>query len=143
MRVTQVLTFDEYWNSADFQRKKPNLRGSKKVAFGDNIYHKSANGKWLQIDSHHSYKNGVPNNHNIKNDTQTDRLLASNDYAYWGGFGPAIPKLFRNFEGFDICARRNHKSLFPVEMVTQFVAWFRSLDAHGFIGPPLDWDNTP
>jgi hypothetical protein len=41
MRVTGTLTFEEYWDDPRFQSKKPNLRGSKKQAFGDNIYHRN------------------------------------------------------------------------------------------------------
>ena len=38
MQVTEVLTFDEYFDDVRFQTKKPNLGGSLKQAFGDNIY---------------------------------------------------------------------------------------------------------
>jgi hypothetical protein len=37
MRVTEIITFNQYWNDPRFQRKKPKLNGSKKQAFGDNI----------------------------------------------------------------------------------------------------------
>src|SRR5712672_36303 len=40
MRVSAAMTFNEYWNDPRFQDKKPNMRGSKKQAFGDNIYSK-------------------------------------------------------------------------------------------------------
>ena len=42
MRVTESMTFEQYWNDPRFQKKKPNLRGSKKQAFGDNIYFRNA-----------------------------------------------------------------------------------------------------
>src|SRR6266446_9096276 len=38
MRVTGAMTFNQYWSDPRFQAKQPNLRGSKKQAFGDNIY---------------------------------------------------------------------------------------------------------
>ena len=38
MKVTDSCTFDEYWTNPSFQCKKPNLRGSLKQAYGDNIY---------------------------------------------------------------------------------------------------------
>jgi hypothetical protein len=47
--------------------KKPNLRGSKKQAFGDNIYSRNAQGnRWCQADSHHSLKDGTPNLSNVR-----------------------------------------------------------------------------
>ena len=39
MRVEEITTYDEYWKSPRFERKRPFLRGSKMRAFGDNIYH--------------------------------------------------------------------------------------------------------
>ena len=142
MRVTETMTFDEYWKDDRFQRKIPNLRGSKKQAFGDNIYFKKDAVRWHQLDSHHSYRGGVPNPYNILNDTQTDRVLLSTDFTYWGGSGPEIPSELRDYDGFDICALRNHKSRFPDDMIAWFVDWFRSLDACGYLGPPLDWTRT-
>ena len=94
------------------------MRGSKKQAFGDNIYHRDKKtGRWQQADSHHSYADGTPNRRNIANDTQTDRMLISDDFIYWGGSGPAIPKRFRTFDGLDICGKRNYKNSFPIKMV--------------------------
>lgn len=143
MRVTDTMTFNEYWENKRFRPKNPNLRGSKKQAFGDNIYFKDDAGKWHQQDSHHSYEDGTPNPDNIIRDTQADRVLLSTDYAYWGGSGPEIPQKFRDYGEYDICAKRNHKCWFPEEMVNDFVDWFRSLNKKGYLDEPLDWPNTP
>ena len=40
MCVDAAIPFNEYWNGPRYQEKKANLRGSKKQAFGDNIYFK-------------------------------------------------------------------------------------------------------
>jgi len=143
MRVTDALTFDQYWEDARFQAKRPNLRGSKKQAFGDNIYHRNKKTRhWMQVDSHHSLSDGTPNSRNIDNDTQTDRMLVSDLFIYWGGSGPAIPKTFRNFQGLDICGKRGHKNDFPEKMVHEFVAWLESLGQTGYCGDPLDWTKS-
>lgn len=143
MLVEDTLTFTEYWSSDLFRRKRPILKHSKKRAFGDNIYFKDEKGQWHQEDSHHSYRAGYPNPYNIQRDTKADRVLISTVYAYWGDSGPQIPRLFRNYDGFDICAIRGHKCRFPEDLVRGFVAWFRSLDAQGYLGEPADWTNTP
>ncbi len=143
MRVTEKMTYNEYWSDPRFQQKRPNLRGSLKQAFGDNIYHKDYNNKWHQIDSHHSYQGGAPNMYNIRNDTQSDNILIGTEYAYWGGTGPKIDMKFRNYNGDDICAGRNHRSKFPPGLVEDFIAWFHTLEAHGFLGEPMDWSETP
>jgi hypothetical protein len=143
MLVGEAMSFNEYWADPRFQRKRPNLRGSKKQAFGDNIYFKDGAGVWQQLDSHHSLVGGAPNPVNVKHDTQTDRVLIGEHFAYCGGSGPSIPAALRHFQGLDICARRNHKSRFREALIAGFVAWFHSLNAQGFCGAPLDWCKTP
>lgn len=144
MRIEETLSFDQYWSDARFARKKPNLRGSKKQAFGDNIYsRKGSSAPWRQINSHHSFPDGKRNALNVHNDTQTNRMLLSRHFVYWGGSGPKIPKKFRNWEGVDICAKRAHRSRFPLEMVDAFVSWIYSFSERGFVSEPLDWRRTP
>ena len=142
MCVTGSMTFNDYWRAREFQGKKPNLRGSVKQAFGDNIYFKDNDSQWRQMDSHHSYPNGVPNRHNILHDTQVDRILISQDYAYWGESGLEIPSRFRDYKGDDICASRGHKCRFPSGLVDDFVFWFRSLKAKGFLDKPQNWSRS-
>lgn len=139
MRVAEAMTFNQYWADDRFQMKKPNLRGSTKQRFGDNIYFRGRDGKWRQIDSHHSLEDGLPNQHNIRHDTSTDNVLIGGTYAYWGGSGPKIPSRFRN-QGHDLCkSGPGHKCHFPDAMVDEFVTWFTALDEQGFLGEPLDW----
>ena len=142
MRVTEVLNFDQYWSDARFQKKKPNLRGSKKQAFGDNIYHRDATThRWRQLNSHHSFPNGMPNPANVTVDTGTNRILVSSDFTYWGGMGPVLPKHFRDYgpSHETVCAGRGHRNHFPTEVVEELIAWIRSLDQSGYSGEPLDW----
>ena len=143
MRISETMTFDDYWWDERFKRKQPNMKGSSKQAFGDNIYHRDENGRWQQQDSHHSYENGLLNHHNIDHDTSADRVLIGADYMYWGGFGPMIPLKFRDYDGFDICAGHGHKSRFPDSLVADFEAWLRSLRVEGYLGRPLDWPGMP
>ena len=144
MQVTEAMSFNDYWSDSRFQQKKPNLRGSKKQAFGDNIYYRDAvTCEWNQLDSHHSYPDGTPNIKNIDNDTKTDRVLISEDYIYWGGEGPQIPELFRDFCGHDLCkVGMGHKCKFPDNMVADFVDWIRSSEDQGYSGTPLDWSSS-
>ena len=145
MCVTEILTFDEYWEDQRFLAKRPNLRGSQKQAFGDNIYHRVQSGNWIQEDSHHSLDGGIQNPRNIANDTQTDRVLISDDYVYWGDSGPKLPGRFRDHGGIDICtSTQGHKSrIFTERLIGDFIAWVRQRDENGYVGDPLDWDRTP
>ena len=139
MRVSETFTFNDYWFDERFLNKRPNLQGSLKQAFGDNIYFQDENGCWNQRNSHHSYENGVPNIHNIERDTQANRVLAGVDFVYWGGSGPQIDPAFRDYKDYDVCAGHGHRCRFPVSLVQDFIEWLHSLDQHGYIGEPLDW----
>ena len=141
MNVTETMTFQEYWEDERFVNKRPFMHGSKKQSFGDNIYHRVGT-RWYQEDSHHSLESGAQNKRNIANDTQTNKVLVSTDFIYYGGSGPVIPKKFRNFGGVDICGRRGHKNRFPEKMVIQFVEWLRLRNESGFHGAPLDWSKS-
>ncbi len=140
MKVSEILTYDQYWNDPRFHQKKPNLEGSLKQAFGDNVYHRNRKtGKWIQENSHHSHEDGRPNAANIRHDTQTPRVLISAEFAYWGGAGPVIPSRFRSYKGRDVCAHRGHKSNFPKDLVEAFAAWIQSLGESGYVGAPSDF----
>ena len=39
MRVTEKITFNEYWTNPKFLDKKPIRNGSQKIMVGDNIYY--------------------------------------------------------------------------------------------------------
>ena len=136
------MPFNAYWNSKRYRKKRPNLFGSTKQAYGDNIYFRDSDGQWRQENSHHSYADGTPNADNIAPDTRVDRVLLSENFAYWGGFGPVMPREFRNTNGVDICARRGHKSRFSRQLVANFIAWFVALDEHGYRSSPLEWSRT-
>jgi hypothetical protein len=145
MRVTGAMTFEEYWADPRFQTKKVNLRGSKKQAFGDNIYSRSrATGRWRQANSHHSLPDGSPNPLNVKADTGTNRILFSDDFVYWGGDGPALLQRFLRYgpRHESVCAGRGHKNHFPPRIVEDLVAWIRSRKETGYCGEPLDWQKT-
>ena len=142
MRVSEGLSFNEYWQDRRFLQKRPNLRGSMKQAFGDNIYFRDQDDSWHQEDSHHSYSDGSQNRHNIANDTQADRVLVGVEYSYWGGDGPCFPLRFKDYNGEDLYAGRGHKCRFSEEFVSDFVAWFRSLGINGYLGIPRDWSKA-
>ena len=137
MCVSEILSFQRYWEDPRFRRKRPDLRGSLKQAFGDNIYYQDLKtGQWRQKDSHHSLIYGEQNQANIDRDTGSDRVLISDNFVYWGGEGPEIPQ----FQGCSICkAGAGHKSNFPCDLVQEFIDWLRSLGDSGYRGTPLDW----
>ena len=85
MKVTEKLTFQDYWEDARFSLKKPCRNGSNVMMLGDNIYHKNGDGNWIQEDSHHSNADGSANLFNLDRDTgDSDQVLVSNFFFYFG-----------------------------------------------------------
>jgi hypothetical protein len=107
MKVSRSITFNEYWTNPNFQDKRPIRNGSLKMIVGDNIYHK-LNGEWQQLDSHHSFSDGSANIHNIKNDTQTDAVLVSDYFFYFGSAALEIPTTILQNLGY--ANHRNHRT---------------------------------
>lgn len=137
MRVTEKLTFNEYWECPRFQYKKPVLNGSLKQMYGDNIY-VQRDGKWMQANSHHSNENGSPNMHNVRRDTSHPFVLVSNHFYYLGGKAISIPLQFCGAGGHDICHRRQgHRYNFPREFAAAFLDWLESTNVPGCQGDPL------
>ena len=85
MKISEKIGFQNYWDDQRFSLKKPLRNGSRVQMLGDNIYHKSGDGSWIQEDSHHSNPDGSPNTINVKRDTgRNDRVLISNCFIYFG-----------------------------------------------------------
>ena len=141
MQVAEVLNFDKYWNDPRFLQKRPNLNGSLKVIYGDNIYHREG-ARWLQADSHHSLEKGLPNNANIEWDTRVDRLLVATKFVYWGKEAPMIPSQFRPFlkTGDDICCKSRGHRVFGEEIATAFAGWLEKQGKWGCLGEPLEFN---
>ncbi|MBQ3545596.1 MAG: hypothetical protein IJA34_11540 [Lachnospiraceae bacterium] len=93
MRVDEILTFDEYWEDNRFKIKRPFFNKGVIYMYGDNIYH-HINDSWVQEESHHSMQDGSTNYINLNRDTQTNRVLISKDFYYFGNNAVSIPKEF-------------------------------------------------
>lgn len=142
MRAEEALTFERYWRDPRFRRKRPDLRGSRKLSFGDNIYSRARDGSWRQLPSHHSLHDGSANPGNVTTDTSVNRMLAGRKFVYFGGSGPRVPDKLRHFgpAGEDlIIGGRNHKCRFSPELVAAAVGWLESLPERGVLGRPGDW----
>lgn len=136
MRVTEVMSFDEYWNDQRFVLKRADLRGSQKRRYGDNIYHRDASGDWIQEDSRHSRADGTPEPAHLKRDTShTERVLISDDFVYFGAVGTRLPEAEW---GFQLRSGRGHRNHFETHQVNTVVDWLSDL-GRGIKGSPFDW----
>ncbi len=139
MKVTEAISFDDYFTDARFQQKKPDLSGSLKRCFGDNIYSRNDNGDWTQLDSHHSLRDGSPNPKNIATDTSTNRVLLSTEFVYFGADAPLLPAALRSRGPSGICAGRAYRVNFEAGVEAAFMTWYRKLGAAGQNGTPWEW----
>lgn len=137
MRVSETLTFDAYWADDRFALKRPDLTGSRMRAFGDNIYRHEGD-EWRQLDSHHSLPGGIVNDLNLADDTETDRVLVAEDFAYFGANAKPIPDAFVGEGPHNICARRGHKKTFDAQTEAGFLEWLDRLP-RGCSGRPDRW----
>lgn len=104
-KVSEVLTYDQYWDDLRFSQKKPVMNGSRKKLYGDNIYHHGLGGEWIQEDSHHSNNDGTANLYNLERDTNTtDHVLVCNEFIYFGESMIDLPDAFE----YCICRNRGH-----------------------------------
>lgn len=138
MRVSEAMTYDDYWNDPRFHSKKPVMNSSRMRGYGDNIYHRSLDDEWIQADSHHSLEGGVANAKNLDDDTETDRVLIAKEFWYFGSSAPIIPARFRGEGRADICGGRGYKVNFADGLVDEFLAWVHTLPAR-YRGRPDRW----
>jgi hypothetical protein len=124
MQVTDAVIFEKYWEDLEFRAKRPVRNGSRKTIVGDNIYHRSPSSKkWQQEDSHHSKPDGSPDPHNIQHDTQTNRVLVSSRFYYFGRTAPRVPEEILGDLGF-----RNgigHR-VFSIQDAQPFLSWLET-----------------
>lgn len=137
MRVEEKMTYNEYWLDGRFTRKRPRYDGSLKQAYGDNIYHQSPDGAWGQIDSHHSEPDGTPNTEHANHDTQTNAVLISRRFSYFGSDAVDFKLLSFLMPGAPRSHRRNSDADDP-EVVKDLAAELGGLP-RGLIGRPSGW----
>ncbi|MDN7427946.1 hypothetical protein [Burkholderia sp. AU45388] len=137
MRVSSSITFNEYWENPLYRDKKPVRNGSKKMMVGDNIYHKVA-GDWAQLNSHHSHPDGSPNVHNVRNDTQTDAVLVSDYFFYFGASAIEIPAAL--LQKINYRNARHHRvfDISDVEPILKFIE--SNFTANRVLGDPFDFE---
>ncbi|MCE7518232.1 hypothetical protein LZG37_08805 [Halomonas titanicae] len=90
MKVTEKISFQEYWEDERYLLKKPCRNGSNVMMLGDNIYHQDTKGNWIQEDSHHSNADGSQSIENLERDTGTSNHVLISDFFFYFG-SQAIP----------------------------------------------------
>ncbi|TAY27683.1 hypothetical protein ELH93_28565 (plasmid) [Rhizobium leguminosarum] len=142
MQVSQVMSFNEYWDSPNFLSKRPVRNGSRCMMLGDNIYNRDSDGAWHQMDSHHSQPDGSPDPDNIRNDTQTNRVLISDRFFYFGKEAPEVPADILTKMGYRNL--RNHR-VFKDDECTVLLNWLLngySQHTNEIMGDPFQFEKS-
>lgn len=136
MKVTEKLSFQEYWNDKRFNYKKPIMNGSLKQIHGDNIYF-NENNIWFQLDSHHSFYNGILNDENLRQDLSGEFVLISDCFVYLGEQNIKVPKKY-----VELCPTNRHRDYITVrnmELAEEFISSILNEYKMGIIGTPINW----
>jgi len=136
MCVKEKLSYDNYWNDARFFNKRPVMNGSRMQWYGDNIYHiDSSTGKFIQVNSHHSLKDGLINMNNYKRDLSGKFVLISEMYWYFGKEAILIPDNLKDI----IKSGRQYKRIYDTALIKAFVVWINKQQGNAFIGRPAQF----
>ena len=142
MRVDEKISFNEYWSNPLYNDKKPVRNGTKRMLVGDNIYHQNQNNQWLQADSHHSYADGSINIHNVENDTQTNNVLLSHHFFYFGQSAQQVPTSYLTEIGYR--NGRNYR-VFSLDECEKILQWLQNdykQSLNQLIDKPFDFDSS-
>lgn len=140
MCVSEIIAFETYDTDPRFSKKKPYRHGSRKQSCGDNIYYRGADGTWLQRDSFHSLANGTSNSDHIERDTAVNRVLVSDKYIYFGGYGPIVPKTLVDARGRGLCKIGIGRICFDdAGLLKAFTDWLSQLGVSGYQCAPHEW----
>ncbi|MBD5457219.1 MAG: hypothetical protein HDR27_01440 [Lachnospiraceae bacterium] len=131
MKVSETLTFDEYWIDKRFSSKRPVFDKSMTHKYGDNIYHHE-DGAWVQEMSHHSLNDQI-NVKNLTTDTRTDRVLIAKEFYYFGEEAILLPTEYQPLIGHG----RNHRVSNDSALIKSLIRYIRNQYSSGIQGLPF------
>lgn len=141
MKISETMSFQDYFQDPRFESKKPYRRGSRKQSCGDNIYfYDESKQAWQQLDSFHSTHDGQINADHVQRDTGINRVLVSDDFVYFGGGGPKFPDHLVSSDGRNICKQGiGHYCFDDPQLVERLEEWIRGMGVSGYQAPPFEW----
>lgn len=143
MQVDGACTFDQYSVDPAFRDKRPVRNGSSKMMVGDNIYRRDQDaGEWVQADSHHSNVDGTQNQDNVGHDTQTNRVLFSHHFYYFGQSAPEVPNAILDELGYTNGRNYRKFTLSKAEGLTSWLSDNYGTEIGTVLGDPFEFDDS-
>ncbi|MBN9286091.1 MULTISPECIES: hypothetical protein [unclassified Flavobacterium] len=139
MKVTEKITFQEYWEDPRFNNKKPVINGSLKQLHGDNIYFKDKNNDWHQLDSHHSGYEGELNEKNKKQDLSGKYVLISTEFSYFGNKAWRVPSKYSELCPSNNIRDRDFKTIINEDLAIELINGIFKDFGSGLNGTPIHW----
>lgn len=139
MKVTEKITFQEYWEDPRFNNKKPVINGSLKQLHGDNIYSKDKNNDWHQLDSHHSDYEGKLNEKNKKQDLGGKYVLISTEFSYFGNKAWRVPSKYSELCPSNNIRDRDYKTIINEDLAIELINEILKDFGSGLNGTPIHW----
>ncbi|WP_132060289.1 Nmad2 family putative nucleotide modification protein [Halorussus amylolyticus] len=132
MRVSECLTYDEYYTSGRFDFKKP-----ENDPRGDNIYHRNESGILVQVENPPEHDDPESR----KRDLKSNKVLIADKFWYFGDRGPELPpRLYEVIKGYKSDSRSGRKK--PTEYLDELVDWLSERYELGVHGEPRDDSST-
>ena len=127
--VSEVLDFNSYYHDLRFEHKKPRFDQTWCAACGDNIYHQTGDGTWVQ---HPTLFHDHPQNR--LQDTQRPRGIISEHFYY---FGENARTGLQQFAAL-VRDRQGCNCSYPEELIKAVVEWLQASFAPRVHGKPRD-----
>jgi Nucleotide modification associated domain 2/Nucleotide modification associated domain 3 len=130
MRISDVLSMNQYFHNKQFEAKKPKPDGTLIEQCGDNIYYQRGVNQWTRLPSpfHNSRKN-------FEKDVGHHVFVAEHFY-YFGRRRVAIPDNLR-----EVIQDRQGIHYKKDRLADDFVAWLEANHKPGILGTPLDMED--
>jgi Nucleotide modification associated domain 2 len=134
MKVERIVGFTEYWNNEAYRSKRPDFFSPHMLErCGDNIYAPDGAGKFRQLPSLHSFRDGTEDPASKERDLRGDRVLVATEFVYFGADGASLPESLAFLK-----AGRGYRHRFTDTEKAKSEGWFSST-AKGVRGRPALW----
>lgn len=132
MRISEVLSMQDYFHDPRFQAKKPDPTGTADTQCGDNFYYQEDD-KWRRLPSrfHNAKTNFIQD---LGKHLSGRSVFVSDHFYYFGENRVAIPECFSA-----IIKQRQGLKNNATPLAESFVAWLESSYSSGRLGLPADF----
>jgi len=129
MQISEILSFDSYYQATRFQDKKPEIKGNWQQRVGDNMYYQDRDGNWQQHPTLHHRQKEI-----IRKGLKHPYVFIGSKFFYFGENAIGFPTEFETL----IWSRQGCKTNFKVKIVENFIEWLQRNYKPGLYGNPFD-----